>query len=63
MKRLIQLFFIGSFLFVLPFVLFLGVFSTQGGDSTEFQPATPQEKVALDVSNFITGKGGTLEFA
>ena len=40
-----------SFLFLLPFLLFLGTMSTEIGNNTQFQATTPQEKVALEVSN------------
>ncbi|EGO2607775.1 phage tail tip lysozyme [Enterococcus faecalis] len=52
-----------SFLFLLPFLLFLGAMSTEVGNNTQFQATTPQEKVALEVSNFVTKNGGTLQFA
>ncbi|EGO2723793.1 CHAP domain-containing protein [Enterococcus faecalis] len=52
-----------SFFFLLPFLLFMGTMSTEVGDSTKFQATTPQEKVALEVSNFVTKNGGTLQFA
>ncbi|WP_240068435.1 phage tail tip lysozyme, partial [Enterococcus faecalis] len=52
-----------SFLFLLPFLLFLGTMSTEIGNNTQFQATTPQEKVALEVSNFVTKNGGSLQFA
>lgn len=56
---------IGScFVFLVPFLLFLGVFSSsQNGDTSTFDPMTPQEEVALEVANFVQQQGGTKEFA
>ncbi len=55
---------IGScFVFLVPFLLFLGVISSsQNGDTSTFDPLTPQEEVALEV-NFVQQQGGTKEFA
>ena len=64
MKKLGKVLIVSCFIFILPFLLFLGVFSSsESGDSSQFQPATPQEKVALEVSNYVTSHGGTLQFA
>lgn len=56
---------IGScFVFLVPFLLFLGVISSsQNGDTSTFDPLTPQEEVALEVANFVQQQGGTKEFA
>lgn len=64
MKKSNKVLIASCFVFILPFLLFLGVFSSsESGDSSQFQPATPQEKVALEVSNYVTSHGGTLQFA
>ena len=36
--------------------------STEIGNNTQFQATTPQEKVALEISNFVTKNGGSLQF-
>lgn len=63
MKKLTYVFLGSSFLFLIPFLLFLSIFSGETGDSAHFDPATPQEQVALEVFNFVLEKGGTREFA
>ncbi|MFG5501865.1 phage tail tip lysozyme, partial [Enterococcus faecalis] len=64
MKILGKVLIVSCFIFILPFLLFLAVFSSsENGDSSQFQPATPQEKVALEVLNFVTSNGGTMQFA
>lgn len=64
MKKSNKVLIASCFVFILPFLLFLGVFSSsESGDSSQFHPATPQEKVALEVSNYVTSHGGTLQFA
>lgn len=49
-------------LFLIPFFLILGFFGTDTG-SSGFQPQTAQERVAKEVADYVTGHGGTLEFA
>lgn len=45
------------------FVVIFGATSTGKNDTTDFQPANDQEKVALQVYNFVLQNGGTKEFA
>ncbi len=46
------------------FFLFIGIFSAnQNGSTSEFEPGTPQEQVALEVAQYVQQKGGTKEFA
>lgn len=64
MKKIAYVVIVTPFLILLPFLLFLVVFSAnQNGDASDFEPATPQEQVALEVFDFVLEKGGTREFA
>lgn len=64
MKKFAYVFLASAFLFLLPFLLFLVVFSAnQSGDASEFEPSTPQEQVALEIVHFVQEEGGTNEFA
>lgn len=64
MQKIAYLIITTSFLMLFPFLLFLVVFSAnQNGDTSEFEPTTPQEQVALAVAQFVLEQGGTKEFA
>lgn len=64
MKKVIYFILACSVFFLVTFILFLGVFSSGAdGDSSHFDPETPQEQVALDVANFVQANGGTQQFA
>ncbi len=60
---------IGKIVVVCLCIVFLPVFFLSAvlvnvkSDSSSFQPVTPQEKVALEIVNFVQSKGGTLQFA
>ena len=64
MKKIAYVVIAAPFLILLPFLLFLVVFSAnQNGDASEFEPSTPQEQVALEIAHFVQEHGGTKEFA
>ena len=64
MKKIAYIILGTCFAFLLPFLLFIGIFSAnQNGSTSEFEPSTPQEQVALEVAQYVQQKGGTKEFA
>lgn len=57
MKKIAYIILETCFAFLLPFLLFIGIFSAnQNGSTSEFEPGTPQEQVALEVAQYVQQK-------